>query len=186
MEQYKGKTVPPVKLDMAEMQEMHCNNALKCGEDCADCLFSLPNVDLFSEWYLTEGSKVRIRQRIRDLYTAVDVAEDLEEVRRMGKEILELEAELRQQGSQPARYRTVIHFEDRGQEWKEWHLDERGRILEARPNDNVMWHDFQVVNRRLQAGEMVRIRAWHKGKPTASLTLALPVARVERKEVPHE
>jgi len=58
MEKYKGKTVPPIADENGALQTAHCQIAVKCIDNCRDCLFDGSNFVLFTEWLKREEKEV--------------------------------------------------------------------------------------------------------------------------------
>jgi len=186
METYKNISIPPVAIDMAAMQQLHCDSSLKCVEDCADCMYSLPNLDVFTEWYMLEESSVpKMKARVRELYDSLDTAESIEQVRDTGKEIAELEYRIRKSEAPYPVIHTVVCFEDKGQDWLVWEMDASGKIVKNLPSEESAWeNEFRVVNmKKLKAGGLVRVERIDRTHGHVKMTIGVGIRSVEQKEV---
>jgi hypothetical protein len=72
---------------------------------------------------------------------------------------------------------TLITFEDHGQDFLTWELDENKKVVDCQPFQASTWCKSQVVNEQLAVGEYVIIETKH----TASgyLTIKYPIEKIE-------
>jgi hypothetical protein len=186
METYEGKYVPPTMEDIEEVQEAHCKNALGCVEDCGDCLYDPSNLGAFTGWHLKKGSPVSVagelKARIGLLYDRLDIAEGIEEVRRIGKRIVTLEHALKGLDAAPPVYHTVVQVMDKGQDWLVWEIDPAGRIVRSSPGETGVWDGFRVLNDTIRPGDVLRVEMT-EGEVQMHMLISIGIVRVERKEV---
>lgn len=186
METFKNLSVPPVAINMEALQKLHCDSSLKCVKDCEACMYSLPNLDIFTEWYMLEESSVpKMKARVRELYDSLDIAESIEEVRETGKQIADLEYRIRKAEAVPAVYHTFVTFADRGQDWLLWELDPSGKIVKNLPAQQSVWENqFRVLNMdELKAGGLVKVKRIDRTHGHVTMTIGAGILAVERKEV---
>jgi hypothetical protein len=70
--------------------------------------------------------------------------------------------------------KTIITFEDHGQDFLMWIIDENSKIIDCKPSQFSIWGGFTVMNDKLRVGDLVRIK---KGKER--LTIKYPVANIQ-------
>jgi len=54
-----------------------------------------------------------------------------------------------------------VYFEDHGQDFLEWDLDENGVVIACRPFQEGIWKGTKVLNSEIRPGEYLLI-AWHR------------------------
>lgn len=70
-----------------------------------------------------------------------------------------------------------ITFEDHGQDFLTWQLDNNGIVVESQPFQAAQWCGVQVdVPRALQAGDIVSFRRPEDGR---TRTIRYPIAKIE-------
>lgn len=70
----------------------------------------------------------------------------------------------------------TVHFEDHGQDFLEWDIEE-GYVIGCRPYQGWVWNGTTVHNADIQAGSILRITT----NDGVERTLNYPVERVEEK-----
>ncbi len=65
----------------------------------------------------------------------------------------------------PQKKISKIYFEDRGQDFLEWELDEEGFVLVSKPFQTNIWKGTQVILETIQIGERPKvIFEWDKAR----------------------
>ncbi len=72
----------------------------------------------------------------------------------------------------------LIHFEDHGQDFLTWHLNNDGIVVNSLPFQSFVWCKIQVIaHRDLMPGDLVRYR---RSIGEKSRQIRYPVIRIER------
>lgn len=72
---------------------------------------------------------------------------------------------------------TIIHFEDHGQDFLDWIVDDKGTVIDVNPFQLSIWGGNQVLGiDTLQTGDQVHYISKHDGK---AKYIRYPVERIE-------
>ena len=75
---------------------------------------------------------------------------------------------------------TTIHFEDHGQDFLDWTVDDKSNVIDVNPFQFNIWGGNQVLGLdTLQPGDYVHYVSKHDGE---TRTIRYPVERIERKQ----
>lgn len=77
---------------------------------------------------------------------------------------------------------TTIHFEDHGQDFLEWDIDDNGAVVDCRPFQRWHWCGGFVLNTCIQPGDIV---AYSK-PPHRLMAVRYPIARITSNTVDQE
>lgn len=69
---------------------------------------------------------------------------------------------------------TTIHFEDHGQDFLKWVINEKGHIVECTPAQGMIWTRWVVTDKKFKKGQRVNII-----NGTAKLQIKYPIEKVE-------
>lgn len=71
---------------------------------------------------------------------------------------------------------TILHFEDQGQDFLRWHIDEQGTVVKSEPFQNMIWKGARVTNfKTLKVGDKLDIT--HMSKNTC---IKYPITKIEK------
>ena len=74
--------------------------------------------------------------------------------------------------------RMTLHFEDQGQDFLRWELDDKGKVIGCQPFQSGVWRGLHVVNHKaLRLGSFVRYV--RKGESTSEQRIRYPLIKVE-------
>lgn len=70
----------------------------------------------------------------------------------------------------------TIHFEDHGQDFLTWEVDQDGFVTDAQPFQSTIWGGCKVINmKELKPGGPVKFQSRHDGR---NYTLLYPVEKL--------
>lgn len=69
---------------------------------------------------------------------------------------------------------TIITFEDHGQDFLTWHIDEDGRIVDCKPFQFSVWSKWTVTNKGFEVGGFVQCK-----KASERLTIKYPIENIQ-------
>lgn len=71
---------------------------------------------------------------------------------------------------------SVIHFEDHGQDFLLWHVNDEGVVVKSEPFQTGVWKGAKITNfKTLKVGDKVDITHMHK-----NTSIKYPITKIEK------
>jgi len=78
---------------------------------------------------------------------------------------------------------STIFFEDKGQDFLEWDLDENNEVVGCRPGQGWVWIGSKVMNKVIKVGGKIRFKSKHMRCAGTLGSLVLNYRVIDIKEV---
>lgn len=75
----------------------------------------------------------------------------------------------------PSHSHTKITFQDQGQDFLEWTIDLKGKIIKCTPFQFGIWRKFKVMNETFEVNGFVTVKASYN----ETITIKYPIEKVE-------